>query len=774
MLAVYTLSILLSALLLFLVQPMAAKMVLPALGGSPAVWITCMVFFQAMLLAGYLYAHLLTRWFGARTQLLAHALLVAITLPLLPIGSAASPAPPEGAAPTLWLLQWLALSIGGPFFVLSTTTPLFQRWFSSTEHREARDPYFLYVASNLGSMTGLLAYPLVLEPVLRMRSPGFSLLPPSQTLLWTLGYAGFAACAVACGVLMLVRRNPRSLSEVTADPGVRPALGRRLLWILLALVPCSAMLGATQMITSEIAAVPLLWIVPLALYLLTFILAFGRRRWIPHRWSSVALAVLVAAVVATLVAPGRPSAWLLVPLHLLTVFAAGVVCHGRLARDRPSADRLTEFYLLIALGGVLGGAFNGLVAPVVFDSILEYPIALLAACLLRPRASGRETASSGRGLTLNWLLPIGVGLLALFLNSFFGTVTAAGGWPMALVVGGPPLVCLLTLHRPLRFGLCLAAVFAVGSLLPRLNDPPLHTARTFFGIHAVQNTEGPPFDAIDPRTGARTVIRIPFRQLVHGTTRHGSQAQIEQLRSTPTTYYHRSGPIGQVFDALKAAGRSDRVALVGLGVGTLAVYAGPGSHFTFFEIDEEVVAIARDPEFFTYLADSAGRVDTVVGDGRMSLTREPDGALDLIVVDAFSSDSVPVHLLTREAIELYLSKLRPGGLLAFHQTSQYLDLTRVVDAIASDLGLTGITQTDGVTSLSQLTEGKDSSVWSVLGRDVESLGILAADSRWEPLPREPGRRPERRYLWTDDFSNVLSVLRLTAATPPTAESTSSQ
>ena len=762
MLAIYTLSILLSATLLFLVQPMAAKMVLPALGGSPAVWITCMLFFQAVLLAGYLYAHLLTRWLGARAQVVVHAALVGLTLLLLPVGAAAAE-PPAEAAPAAWLLAWLARSIGGPFFVLSTTTPLLQRWFAATAHREARDPYFLYAASNLGSMTALFAYPLLVEPFLRLRSPG-PWTAPSQTQLWSVGYAAFGAAVVASGVAMLGRRAEAPPEPSAGPEGRAPSWGRRLSWVLLALAPCSAMLGATQLMTSEIAAVPLLWILPLALYLLTFILAFARRRTIPESWASTALAVLAATVVATLVAAERPSAWLLVPLHLATVFAAGLVCHGRLARERPAADRLTEFYLLIAVGGVLGGAFNGLVAPAVFDSVLEYPIALGAACLLRPRPAATAGDASSAGVA-EWLFPLGIGLFALLPNVTLGGM-AGSGWPALALAVAPSLACLAALHRPRRFALALGAAFAVGALLPAVYDPPLHAERTFFGVHEVREVSGTPLDVIEPGTGARSVLRIPFHQLIHGTTRHGSQAQFDQLRSTPTTYYHRTGPMGQVFAALAGSGRTDRVALVGLGAGTLAAYAEPSARFTFFEIDAAVVAIARDPHLFTYLGEGGARVETVIGDGRLSLARAADGEFGLIVNDAFSSDSVPVHLLTREAIELYLRKLRPDGVIAMHQTSQYLDLTRVVDAVAADLGLAGLAQSDEVTSLDQLIEGKEPSTWSVLARDVAALGPLARDPRWEALPRRPGRPPARRHLWTDDFSNVLGVLRLTGNPAP--------
>ncbi len=772
MLPAYTAAILLSAFLLFLLQPMAAKLVLPALGGSASVWTTCMLFFQVVLLAGYLAAHLLTRWLGPRVQVLVHAVLLVSALPFATLDSAGSAqVAPDDASPVLWLLGWLASSVGLPFFVLSTTTPLFQRWFAGTTHSAAGDPYFLYVASNIGSLTALLGYPLLLEPALRLRSPWLS---PwslegaalSQTLVWTVGYAGFALLALACGALMLKRRaRMHSGPAAGADPsaGAPPVpWSRRASWILLAFAPCAAMLGATQQITSEIAAVPLFWVVPFALYLSTFILAFSRRTSIPSGWSGGALAVSSVTVAVMALTVDRPSAWLLVPLHLVALLAAGLVCHGRLARERPAPGRLTEFYLWIAVGGALGGSFNALLAPLLFDSFLEYPIALVAACLLWPR--GTRQAERGRAdRLLDYALPVALALLALPLS--LGGLFS--GWIAWITIGLAALACLACRTRPVGFALAVAVLFATEWVLSRVVDPPLHVERTFFGVNEVRQIDGPPLDAIDPRNGARVVIRIPFHRLIHGSTTHGSQALHEELRTKPTTYYHASGPIGQVFEALSARGQVERAGLIGLGAGTLAAYGRRGMHFDFFEIDAEVLAIARNERLFTYLRDCQAELDVRIGDGRRLLAREPDGRFGLIVVDAFSSDSVPVHLITRQAVALYLRKLGPRGLVAFHLSSQYLDLTRVVEAIASDLGLSGLVQTDEVTSLEQEIEGKELSTWALLARDETALASLGTDPRWQRLPRS-GQRPPRRYLWTDDYSNVLGVLRLFGSADPAA------
>ena len=754
-------AILLSAMLLFTVQPMVARMLLPRLGGSPAVWNTCMVFFQAALLIGYAYALLLTRRLTPRAQLLLHGVVCCLPLALLPMTMTGAAAPPADSSPVWWLLATLGSTVGVPFFVLATTGPLLQRWFAGTDHPRAHDPYFLYVGSNLGSLAGLLAYPLLLERLLGLTTPGGTWFPSgarwlSQSTLWSLGYAVFAVAVIGCGILMLLYRSADPVAGGLHGSGMSPAPSwrRRGRWILLAAVPSSAMLGTTQHLSTDLAAIPLLWVVPLALYLVTLMVAFSSRLRVAPRHASILLVPLVAAAAASYWSTGPELMSVRIPLHLATLLAAGLLCHGLLAADRPPADRLTEFYLLMAVGGVLGGAFNALAAPLIFDSVVEYPLVLALACLLRP-ADGTGSTRQARLLDLG--LPLALAAAVVVLGKLPPALGLEGRLRVQLlVIGVPWLISLTFLHRRTRFTLGVVVLWLAGWLeaRPWTNE---HVERTFYGVHRVQRVIGPAFSTVDAR-GQQVIHRIESRCLVHGTTRHGSQALDPELSRIPTSYYHPSGPIGQVFGHWQRVGHPAQVAFVGLGAGTLAAYGTAGQTFTFYEIDPAVVRIAGDPLLFTYLENSAAAKRFIVGDGRRRLGEAPDGSYGMIVLDAFNSDAVPVHLLTREALALYMRKLRPGGLLAIHLTNSYLDLLQVVDAIAADLGLAGAFQRDYKKTPLQRVQQKDGSVWAVLAADRSAVQPLLEDARWRPLPRRGV--PERRVLWTDDYSNLVSVLKL--------------
>ena len=748
LLILYTTATVVSAALLFLVQPMIGKMLLPRLGGTPAVWNTCMVFFQAVLLAGYAYAHLITRRLRARQQILLHVAVLVLPLLVLPLHLAGGEAPAGGDSPVLWLLGALLATIGLPFFALSTTGPLLQRWFASSEHRESKDPYFLYAAGNVGSLGALLAYPWLLEPRFPLAAS-----PLSQVRLWSAAYLAFALLTTFCGVLMLRRRVPEAHAPAShRSRGAKPAAAgvtasRRVLWVLLAFVPSSAMLGATQYITTDLAAIPLLWVLPLTVYLLTFILSFSRRRWIAARWSSAALAVLVVGVALSFWIP-VPWLLLILSLHLLTLLAVGLVCHGRLASDRPPPERLTEFYLLIGTGGLLGGIFNALLAPLLFRSVVEYPFALLLACLLRPgpwgRSGSRESASA-RWLDLAF--PAGVALVAVAMSLFVGGTSPST--PLALVFLGaavPAALVLLSISRPLRFALGLLVLLVAGWAQARSSGPVLLVERTFFGVNKVVRFE------------SKSSELPPFHSLYNGTTKHGLQIVDERLRLWPTLYFHPAGPIGHVFRSLQDVPNL-RVAVIGLGAGTLAAYGRPGQRFTFYEIDPAVVEIARDPRYFTYLSDCRADSEIIVGDGRLQLARAPDGGYGLIIMDAFSSDAVPVHLITREAVEMYFRKLSPDGLLVVNLTNSYMNLVPVLDAIASALDVSGLVWRDRAVTRDQFLQAKTPSTWAVLGRDRSSLAALAFPKESRRLPRVPGVPPEAEFLWTDDYSNLFALLR---------------
>jgi len=747
-LRLFAIAIFLSAALLFVVQPMTGKVLLPLLGGSPSVWNTCMVFFQGVLLLGYLYAHLLSTRVPTRAQSIVHIavmLLAGVTL-AMPV----SIDQPGDTEPRLWMLRALAMTIGLPFFVVSTSGPLLQRWFSRTDHERARDPYFLYAASNAGSLVGLLAYPLLIEPVLSRTQ---------QRTAWTIGYAALAALVIAGAVA--ARRTLPAAAPTPVATGAPVTWLRRVLWVFLAFAPSSLMLGVTQHFTADVVAAPLLWVVPLALYLITFILAFSSRvnvravTW--GRAAPWAVLVMLLPMLAVIRNPLLP----VILAHLTGFFVLAMLCHTRLAEDRPDASRLTEFYLWLSVGGVLGGAFNAILAPTLFTTILEYPLAIILALCLRPQVAIEDAA---RGTAQRWVergvaLALAIGGLVLIFTIDRQTQTgtlAASGWYKSLRSTGiddawltrifrgfiPLLVCipLLAFRGNVRFTGAVAGLFLASSAFMAAGGRQLHHERTFFGVHEVTSVQ-----------------QDNWHILTHGTTQHGVQAVKGDKRLLPTMYYHPTGPIGDVILTLQRDKRFSRVGAIGLGAGALAAYAEPGVTFDFFEIDPAVVRIARDPELFTYITDAQSNpgvtINTRVADGRLGIASMPEGSFDLIVVDAFSSDAIPTHLITREAVQLYLTRLKPNGLLAFHISSRYFDLQPVLSRIGQELGLASRVRDDQSISPERAAEAKRPSVWVVLSKTPEVLGPLGdAGPRWTKLPKD-----DAFPLWTDDYSNVLDV-----------------
>lgn len=715
LLPLYALSLALSALLAFWIQPLFAKLVLPLYGGSSAVWTTAALFFQLTLLAGYAYAHVAARLqLGA--QLAIHAALIACALAALPIAVSSFSASAD--VPVLSLLAVLAASLGLPVFTLSATAPLLQHWFSRTGHPHAADPYFLYSASNAGSLLALIGYPLVLEPLLGLRQ---------QTLAWSAACALFAGLVFACGAAVWSRSASKLRgAQDEARPAPALAAGTRLRWMLLALAPSSLMLGVTQHITSEIAAAPLLWLIPLTLYILTFVLAFARRQVIPA-WVTVrAQPLLVIALV--LVWPLNHHASVLV-LHLIVFAVTAMMCHAELARTRPAVQHLTSFYLWLAIGGAAGGAFNALLAPVLFDSVLEYPLALALACALRP-APGAATRALWKELAPALALAAGYALLiALEVRPFEMTFTAV----VYLQVLG---VALYLTHRRPRAYAAAVLVAIVATPLTHAAERLLERHRSFFGVHSVLIDE-----------------TQRFHVLMHGITIHGAQYIAPGRRTQPTTYYHRDSPIGQVFSVLGRDGALARVAVIGMGTGSLACHRAPQRSWTFYEIDPAVVALARESPYFDFLARCAPDAKIVIGDGRLELARASDAAYDLLVIDTFSSDAIPAHMVTREALALYLQKIADNGLVAFHVTNQYLDLVPVLARLAADAGVTAYVP--GPRFDLQLDERLAAlpSEWVVMSRDALRLAPLESEENWVPAPAATGR------VWTDDFSNILDALK---------------
>lgn len=732
MVLLFSLAMFLSALLLFLVQPMFAKMALPLLGGTPAVWNTCMVFYQAVLLAGYAYAHWSAQFLGVRRQALLHLALLAAVLAVLPIEAARGWTPPAAGNPVPWLLMLLAVSVGLPFFVLSATAPMLQKWFAQTPHPAAPDPYFLYGASNLGSMAALLSYPVLVEPYLRLAR---------QSWAWAGGYLLFALLLALCALVLW--KSPRPMAEPAASGAPEnpaappPAMSRRLWWVVLSLVPSSLLLAVTTYISTDIAAVPLLWIIPLTLYLLTFVLVFARRPLLSHRWM-VRLMPLAVIPLAVIFSWGLKW-WFLFPVHLAAFFIIAMVCHGELMARRPDTAHLTEYYLWISAGGVLGGLFTALVAPLVFKNVVEYPLMLLAACLLKPATPSRPASPWTHWFDLLWPLALALSLAAtvrvLVLPGLPGKVRLFGIIFAPLAAG---IICHHFSSRPLRFALALGAIL----LVPMSHNPQqplkvIHQDRNFFGVLEVKH---------DPKGN--------YHWLTHGTTLHGAQSLDPARRREPLTYFTRTGPLGQVFEGFSPRHPQARIAVVGLGAGATASYLTSGQKLVFYEIDPAVTRVARDHRFFTFLADCPGRVEVVMGDARLSLKDAPDAHFDLFILDAFSSDSIPVHLVTREALALYLDKTREPGLLVFHISNRYLDLKPVLANLARDRGLICLARGDTKLDEKEKKELKTPSEWVVMARHPESLDWLAADPRWRRLAGAPGET-----LWTDDFSNILTVFK---------------
>jgi hypothetical protein len=986
MLLVFALTLFTSATLLFMVEPMIGKMITPLLGGTPAVWNTCMVFFQAVLLAGYAYAHFSTSWLGPRKQALPHIVLMALPFVFLPV--AVNRDLISGSEnPVFALLLLLSLTVGVPMFVVSASAPLLQKWFANTSHPAARDPYFLYGASNFGSMLALIGYPTVVEPFLRLRQ---------QSVDWTMGYGMLAALTLACAFFLLRSQRlvdtkghagtdplaelpeseqnvssaihsrrygtPRDKQpQLTLKSGPPPATTLRgdvtwlrvARWVILALVPSSLMLGATTYITTDIAAIPLLWVAPLALYLLSFIIVYSHvPAWLQWLILMLGGGVIVLAAANWLwnmdptdvragvrifrymtfpaVGGGAFGGWwmwrnrntellykamiLIMPLlvlaqlffmlsglttksnwiawslclHLSTLFVVAMVCHGELARDRPTPKHLTSYFLWMSVGGVFGGLFNALAAPMIFSDLSEYPLALMLACFLAPPLGSIKESEwslrfdlilaglfvvvggtliylrvvdenvqyelikkgpwkwllasllaivvfglamvlrSGRKKIESWMdlaLPLGLALLfvglswGLLSEAVYPRVEKLGGLLhldvkrfITILVYGVPIVLGYTfVERPLRFGLGVGAILLAGGFCDVFSESVTHQERSFFGVLKIADTSfmyrGERFD---------------LRRLYHGTTLHGMQyLSPADRRDQPLSYYHRTGPIGAVmmqYNGEDTPVYKMNLAVIGLGTGTMACYARPGQNLTFYDIDPIVKRFSFDPgdndpfPFFSYVQDARERganLDLVMGDARLTMEKKQlkeSEKYGVIVVDAFSSDAIPVHLITSEAVKVYLDKMADDGLLCFHISNRYLDLKPVLYNLAREHNLAAVYQNDLRQDDDRTPSlfGKYSSTWVILSRRQERLqklldlndwedhrtdALLAAwpaslwpdngtgfaanammlrnllddefckrPSQWLTLePEKDWPKLESVGVWTDDYSNLLSV-----------------
>ncbi len=869
MLGFFALTLFTSATLLFLVQPMIGRMILPSLGGTPAVWNTCMVFFQTVLLIGYFYTHTVTTYLTRKQQLILQGFVLLLPLALLPF-TLGDWTPPEESNPVFSVLGILTLTVGLPFFVVSTTAPLLQKWFGYTRHPAAADPYFLYGASNLGSMLALLAYPLLVEQLFDI---------DQQTHVWQFGYFLFAGLVFGCIVILyrtIETDAPAPLgapvvstaaSAITVKPRSgpapaveRPTWARRLRWIGLAACPSSLMLGVTTYLTTDIAAVPFFWVLPLALYLLTFILVFARWPIVwtegPHTVILFSQPCLVLFLILAFVANLAPPTWLMFLLHLGAFFGCTLMCHGELARDRPSQRFLTEFFLWMSVGGVVGGLFSALFAPMVFwFGLVEYPIALILCNFLRPSLVEDEVFipgdSSKKGDTpLGWaldlLIPIGLALLVYGILTY--TAKPDSTLYRKYLMPIPVIAVLALAMRPLRFGLGLVAIWLTVFVFDYRDENQLFVGRSFFGMVKVKQ---------DERDGNT------YNLLVHGGIDHGRQNTRLTKRRVPLAYFHPLNGIGQVFQKFDGFGRaslqgeytlklaqiglgfdpmstvaiagagsavvprtshlfvmpdlrlaasligfgadplsqlaatqsSPPFAVVGLGVGSLATHATPYQHVDFYEIDPLVLylsqSLPRKPAFFTYIEDAqkrAANLKVILGDGRLKIKDAHEHWYHVICLDAFSSDAIPVHLLTVEAVELYLSKLAPGGLLVFNATNNYVDIQGVLRVVADQLGLECYVFADS--SFASIPE-KWGTDYVVMRRKESTIGALLEAKQLPfagpaPLATYLGmeqwrwlapfynnanandfrmmktwRIPEPRgRLWTDRYVNLLGAMNI--------------
>ncbi|QKV17497.1 fused MFS/spermidine synthase [Oricola thermophila] len=737
-LPLFSLTIFLSAFLLFSVQPLFARMVLPKLGGTPAVWSVAMVFFQAMLLAGYGYAHFLTKRLNLRVAAVVHIAVMACALVFLPIAVSEAWGQPPQSGQAIWLLGLFAVSVGLPFFAVSANGPLLQAWFHRTGHPHAHDPYFLYGASNIGSFASLVLYVAFFEPAFVLQA---------QSAMWAGGFialgAAIAACALAAGRGTLQRAAAEQADPVEAGPRTQAGWRTRLQWVWLAFVPSGLMVAVTAHISVDVAAIPLLWIVPLSLYLMTFVFAFARRPVVPVRFLDRALPALGFGALAV-------SYFNLFPLvaqmliQVVFFFAAALLAHSVLASKRPAASDLTNFYFWMSTGGVLGGVFASLLAPVLFDWIAEYPLLVLAALLIRPSIWAEDARPA-------WIVSI-AGLILLFLaGSPFGpALFSAVPTDLTLMafIAFAAAGSIVHLRAEPAF---VASVMAFGVLCfgLQMQGNQLFMERSFFGVLKARLSEDG-----------------EFMNMSHGTTIHGSMRVDETGTPTPLTYYHASGGIARALFSVqrRKAGEPAEIGVVGLGVGSLICHRSPGERWTHFEIDADVVRLARDPEYFRFMSSCEMPDDRmVIGDARLKLADEPDRRFDYLLIDAFSSDSIPIHLLTTEAFDLYRDKLAERGLLVVHISNRYMELATVLAAIARETGM-AMRAGKFIPDAAARDQGATTSMVAVLARDERDLAALAADNTWQPV--DPGRTA----AWTDGYSNVpAAILRKSWYAEPEAK-----
>ena len=753
---VFSLTLLLSSFLLFLVQPMIGRMLLPSLGGTPAVWNGCMLFFQAALLAGYAWAHYGPPKLGVKNHLLVHLFLLAAVCCLLPMKIVDSWAAPVDSNPMFWLLGQLTLCVGLPFFVISSSAPLLQRWFSlsASETDQGSEPWFLYAISNFGSLVALISYPFVFERIMGLTNQG---------IFWASGFLLLTCMFANCAWYTLRNARPEVLTRPRTKTHTAPlSWNQRVRYIVLAAIPSSLMLGVTTIVSTDAGSFPLMWSIPLALYLITFILVFAKRQLLPHRWivRATPFFLLAMPLVMTIDLGDNPA--LMIAAHFAVFFVVAMACHGEMARLRPPVEQLTEFYLMMSIGGVVGGAFNSLLAPVLFNSILEYPIVLIAASLALPawreiadgqNSTDRSPAPSWLSIEKIWAVPVALLVLLSGVWAFeYSLLTLFRPLVMLLGFAVPAAVCILLARSPRRFVPCYALLL-LGYPFIHVNHDVTLKQRGFFGVNEIA-TVG------------------EFRTLINGRTQHGMQRIEETENPLPLSYYHPDGPVGDLFRQF--GDQQNRIGVVGLGVGTIAAYGQANQQLDFYEIDPIVYQMASDENYFSYLSSARSDVEVILGDARVQLdarrkrmsrltnvawrpnsneTQTKNRLYGMMILDAFGSDSVPIHLLTEEAVELYLDSLDENGLLAIHISSKFMNFIPVGAALSQHFGLHSAVRTDAQLTQSDRQSGRSASRYMIFSRDKETIDrFLDLENGWQPL------KSDRPVHWTDEHANILDVM----------------
>jgi len=732
--ALFAVAIFTSASLVFVVQPMVSKLVLPMLGGSPSVWNTSMVFFQTALLIGYGYAHLLQRIRSLKLQAIIHLGLLSAAALFLPLQITGVLGEPSSSAPNVWLLATLALSVGAPFSILSATAPLLQAWYARVraDHADGQNPYVLYAASNLGSFLALLAYPALLEPLMSLSV---------QRTSWTGGYGLFVILVMTLAALIWRRRVQNAPEPAPLAPSAPIPWREKGILVLLAAAPSSLMLGVTAHLSTDVASAPFLWVAPLALYLLTFVIAFQVRPWI-NLTTTLVIQAALGAIVVSLVGMNTGEWLLLLLVHLAAFFFTALMCHQRLAARRPAPDRLTEFYLLLSLGGVVGGVFNALIAPTIFNVVWEYPLIMVLVGLARPWGEGaltrREITILLLGIAIAAAPPVILEIMR-YNPEFRALLSDQARLQMVqLVLGGAAICAFLVRDRAVLFTIIIAVITLSAHHVGRGYDWSL-TERSFFGVMRVAVTR-------DDGMGGDVHV------LMHGTTLHGAQARAPGFACSPTMYYATATPLGQAAQRIQARTPAAKIGIVGQGSGAMAAYKRAEDEMTFFEIDPMVDRVSRDPSWFTYISHCAdGPIRTVLGDARLTMAKEAPGTYDLLVIDAFSSDAVPTHLLTVEAIQGYLKLLKPDGVVVLHLSNRNLEITMPAVAAARHLGAADLHQIYiEQPNAPEMSEASTEAL--AISPTAQGLADFKGDGRWRKLA------PTEVRPWTDDYVNLFGAL----------------